>query len=221
MRAQQDAINRPVATVALTVLRRLPSVPLSPLQWGQLVALLFPMVQSTRAKSASLARTFYASQTPHPTVPTFDPPAYDATMLAKTLETFSRPRLAAPATHEQGAAGGASALVRHVEQANREWVALAASSDKARFARVDPYGETCAFCRLLISRGPVYLSQTSGAFQSHPDCTCVAVPVFDLDADWPGKDQFLEAEEQYARATAGTSGKESIRAFRRAVAEDG
>lgn len=216
MRAAQDAINRPAAVVALTLLRRLPPGPIPTPAWVNLVALLFRPVVRARESSVVLAKDFYASQTGG-RAPQVAPHPYSAPMLAKALQTFARPMLELPETHEKGAVAGSAALVRHIDQANREYIVQATSRDDIRFARVDPHGETCAFCRLLISRGPVYLSQVSGAFQSHPHCTCVAVPVADPHSDWPGRDQFEAAEQQYAEATAGKSGKDAIRAFRRAV----
>ena len=216
MRAAQDQINRPVAAVVLSILRRLPHAPLSTRQWVSLLALLFPPVVRARTVSTKLAQEFYASQSPNGRAPHVTPRPYTAPMLGQTLETFARPKLEDPQTAPQGATDGTAALIRHIEQANREYVVQASSADDVRFARVDPYGETCAFCRMLISRGPVYLSQVSGAFQSHPHCTCVAVPVWD-PLDYPGIEQAEAAEKQWVQATHGKSGKEAIRAFRREV----
>ena len=53
---------------------------------------------------------------------------------------------------------------------------------KVRFARVPSGNETCEFCDMLASRGPVYYSaKTAGrlADHYHPDCDCVIVPVWD------------------------------------------
>lgn len=221
LRAEQNRVTAPVAAATVAILRRMPVASLEPPQWLQLVALLFPAVQRARGDGVDLASEFYASQSPTGAAPDVAVPLYDASMLAKTLTAFVGPRIGDPDRHELAATMGGAAVARHVEQAGREWVALASSSDGVQYARVDPVGETCAFCQLLISRGPAYLSQASGAFRSHPACTCVAVPVFDPAGDWPGREQYEAAEELYAQATAGTSGKESLRAFRRAVEGDG
>lgn len=217
MRTAQDRINRPIAAIALALLRRLPAEPVPESAWLNLIALLFAPVVRAREQSTTLARGFYLSQSPLDRAPDPEPRPYNAPMLAKTLTTFARPLLEDPETHDKGAAQGTAALVRHIEQANREYIVQASDVDNVRFARVDPYGETCAFCRLLISRGPVYLSQVSGAFQSHPHCTCVAVPVWDPSSDWPGREQYEAAEQQWIEATAGKSGRDAIRAFRQAV----
>jgi hypothetical protein len=216
LRVAQNEVMRPPVAATLVVLRQLPAGPLAPGVWAKLVAALFPGVVTARRQSVALARTYYASQNPKGTAPRVPEDVYAPAMLSKTLERFARPGLELPETAPKAAVHGAAAVGRHVDQAGREFVAKASSADDIRFARYDPYGETCAFCKLLISRGPVYLSQTSGAFQSHPQCTCVAVPVFD-EGDWPGREQYLEAEQQYVETTAGLSGKEAIAAFRRAV----
>lgn len=47
-----------------------------------------------------------------------------------------------------------------------------------RFARVPTGAETCAFCLMLASRGPVYLTKESSqeVLHAHPHCDCVLVP---------------------------------------------
>ncbi|NGM16961.1 hypothetical protein GMI70_02880 [Eggerthellaceae bacterium zg-893] len=48
-----------------------------------------------------------------------------------------------------------------------------------RFARVPSGIETCAFCLMLASRGPVYLSEgTAGLGHYHAGCDCRIVPWF-------------------------------------------
>lgn len=79
----------------------------------------------------------------------------------------------------------------------------------ARVTDSDP----CAFCALLASRGPVYKSRTTAAFQPHDGCGCTPEPVFDRAAAWPGRAwEFRRLYYQYAR---GHSGKAAVRAFRR------
>lgn len=215
LRTAQNKVSAPVVGVALGLLRALAVGPLTLDQLARLVAVLFPPVSAARARSEALAAAYYASLNPAGTAPRVPSPEYAPAMLASTIRRFAGSGLEAPETKPRAAVLGAAAVGRHVEQAGREYVAKAASSDGVRCARYDPYGETCAFCRLLISRGPVYLSEATGAFQSHPLCTCVPVPVH--GDDWPGREQYEEADALYRRATAGTSGRESIRAFRRAV----
>lgn len=216
LRVEQNQIMRPSVAASLVILRELPVAPLSPAAWLRVIAALFPLVLAGRRASVDLSRRYYASQSPAGSAPDVPDTEYVPAMLSATLERFARSGLENPETAPRAAVSGAAAVGRHVDQAGREYVAKASSADDIRYARYDPFGETCAFCRLLISRGPVYLSEASGAFQSHPQCTCVAVPVWDED-DWPGRDQYLEAERLYVESTVGKSGKEAIKAFRAAV----
>lgn len=91
------------------------------------------------------------------------------------------------------------------------------------WARVPTGAETCGWCLMLCSRGPVYTSaytagleledyqavqmyEFSSEFDSddmnewHAGCDCKVVPVFDY-ADWPGKDEAEEALEMWKEAT--------------------
>lgn len=46
-----------------------------------------------------------------------------------------------------------------------------------RVARV-PVGKTCAWCRMLASRGPVYQSEATALAASHSHCDCVPTPIW-------------------------------------------
>lgn len=52
---------------------------------------------------------------------------------------------------------------------------------RPRFARVPSGGETCRFCIMLASRGPVYVSQDSAGATDHfhTNCDCRIVPFWD------------------------------------------
>lgn len=58
-------------------------------------------------------------------------------------------------------------------------------------------GEPCAFCRLAISRGPVYRSESSADFHAHDGCHCAAAPAF-LDEDLWTDQAEREADVYYA-----------------------
>lgn len=96
------------------------------------------------------------------------------------------------------------------------------------WARVATGAETCAWCLMLISRGPVYSSTSGGSSELdeadalqwyhggdlsdyfddideymdewHPGCDCKVVPVFKLD-DWPGLSAQKRAEELWIEAS--------------------
>lgn len=79
----------------------------------------------------------------------------------------------------------------------------------------------CHFCRMLRSRGPVYLSEQSGTFKHsgekyHDHCHCIAEPVYSDATEW-----IKGAREDRAlwnEVTNGLSGKDALNAFSRAVA---
>ena len=85
------------------------------------------------------------------------------------------------------------------------------------WARVLSGGRSCAFCRMLASRGPAYLSEASAGRDRkfHDLCDCQVEPVYSRDAAWPPGSR--EARELWDSTTAGLSGKDAVNAFRRAV----
>jgi hypothetical protein len=130
--------------------------------------------------------------------------------------------------------------VREVENAGRRQIihavqedmaldAYAKDSRKGQFggqvvrgwARVATGKETCAWCLMLISRGPVYLEantagldmETEQAIQAvadgkdvtdfmeqwHAGCDCKVVPVFKI-SEWPGRDAWKNAEALWVEA---------------------
>lgn len=84
-----------------------------------------------------------------------------------------------------------------------------------KFARV-PNGKTCAWCRMLASRGAVYASQASALTGRHDDCNCTTEPSWS-DDDLPthyDRDE-LYAEYAQARAAAGSDSPQAILAVMR------
>lgn len=99
----------------------------------------------------------------------------------------------------------AGAVQRLVQQSGRDTLFRNAQGDpsKPRWARV-PHGKTCAWCRMLASRGAVYLSAKSAGRWNrwHDRCDCQPTPV------WQGQSLPYDADallQQYmdARAKAG------------------
>lgn len=83
------------------------------------------------------------------------------------------------------------------------------------FARVTD-GSPCAFCAMLASRGPVYLTEDTakGDDPYHDGCGCLPAAVYRRDDPWPGRAREFEA--LWAESTKGYSGRAAINAFRRA-----
>lgn len=75
-------------------------------------------------------------------------------------------------------------------------------------------GDPCSWCALLAGRGPVYRTEQSAGFSAHDACACQAEPVYSRDTLWPGR--AAEFRRLYREVTTGTTGRDSINAFRRA-----
>lgn len=91
---------------------------------------------------------------------------------------------------------------------------------KRRWARVATGAETCGWCLMLCSRGPVYASEARGGGLNawHDGCDCKVVPVFDLE-NWQGRERYLAALEMWKEETDGYRGKEAISAMTKAASE--
>jgi hypothetical protein len=122
----------------------------------------------------------------------------------------------------------AGAASRHVLNGGREMVMDAAKKDEValRFARVTG-DDPCAFCAMLASRGPEYLSEFSAttakagsarAGQSfHDRCQCTILPLFDENPANGWTDRSLQFSKLWADSTKGWSGTNALNAFRRAL----
>lgn len=122
-----------------------------------------------------------------------------------------------------------SRLLRHTEMAARDAIVDAAHAGAKEqrlvrrpfaWARVLTGVENCAFCVMLASRGPSYGSQDTAlglglwhrVGQYHDHCDCLAVPVFSRKS-WPGKTQYEAAHTVWRNATAGSHGKDMLKAL--------
>ena len=107
------------------------------------------------------------------------------------------------------------------------------------WARVPTGRETCGFCWMLASRGPVYSSSWAGGGRLkdseivsrtadgtmssddmnkwHTGCDCKIVPVFRLD-DWPGKEKYEAAWQLWKDEIQNRySGRSALNAYRRLI----
>lgn len=219
--------------------------------WGNLLSVLYPHVDDARTQAAELGREFYDSQRSQhsPDLPRHDSflASYRREWFAEAMEP-ARAAMSRPGASQEAAAQVALRAAKEVENGARRTLLRAVDSDPVAkgWARVATGRETCGFCMMLVSRGPVYtsadnagldLNDTSatelwlkadrgdiGAQQAidelmtrwHPGCDCKVVPVFDR-RDWPGREAYLRAERAWAEYTKGYSGKDALNAFRRAV----
>lgn len=108
----------------------------------------------------------------------------------------------------------AGAVRRHVGDGGRETLlATALNEGFNRYTRVSD-GNPCAFCAMLVSRGPVYLSAESGGFQSHDHCGCTAEIVVAGDGWTP---EARRLHDFWNDATRGET--DQLTAFRNAYQE--
>ena len=132
-----------------------------------------------------------------------------------------------------------------ISDLRKEWKATGRNEEFTQYAadkKVHPVAwarlltgaENCPFCLMLASRGAVYTSlshalraknsdvaSASGALGAyHDSCDCIAVPVYDLSAGYPGQAQAEHLSTLWEQATNGTkafgrkfSENDSLRAF--------
>ncbi|TCO56900.1 hypothetical protein [Actinocrispum wychmicini] len=250
MTAEDYALAQAVITAALvaTVQRlltffRIPGLSLR--DWFTLLDLLYPYVEEARTRSAELARRFYDQQRNqhHPDEPRHDLflAEYRPDWFREAMEPV-RTALSRPGASQSAVAEVALRAATQVENGGRRTQLRAVDSDPAvvGWARVATGRETCAFCLMLVSRGPVYVSAEGAGLDTddtsahdliaagdkaaldevmtrwHPGCDCKVVPVFNR-ADWPGRDAFVHARRIWAEHTQGHTGTAKLNAFRRAL----
>lgn len=109
---------------------------------------------------------------------------------------------------------------KHVQDSGRRSMLSAVLRDErlSGWARADPKPPTCAFCLMLISRGPVYSSRSTagGANRWHIGCSCQPVPV--VRGEWAGRNQYEDAERLWRQA-AGESRSDPLNTFRRKLGQ--
>lgn len=210
------------------LLGMLPGEP-SDTQWRTFVRTAYPMVMQARLETFDTSRDYYLSQRPSDdNPPEFVERSYPVEALDKALQP-TRIGLSgaedAQADIEALEAQMLDTVERHSLAAGRDAVTDTAKRDDLAlgWARVASGAETCAFCTMLVSRGPVYTSKQSAGFQVnqpgrehepyHDRCDCVPTPVFD-DLDWPGRDAYLDAQKLWANVTRGHYGDAALVALR-------
>ncbi|AVO22329.1 capsid maturation protease [Mycobacterium phage Smeagol] len=204
--------------------------------WLRLLDLLFPEIRRRRTEASVLARRFYDSQRAqhHPDLPRNDRPL-EGTTFEKFVENMdpARERMQQSDTRGDALTHLTLRAVREVENAGRQQIIHAVENDPEPrvlrgWARVATGRETCAWCLMLISRGPTYVrAETAGLDldtehalelfenkdletyfadisgeikQWHPGCDCKVIPVF-RNEDWFGKEAADRALDLWGEAT--------------------
>lgn len=95
------------------------------------------------------------------------------------------------------------------------------------YVRLSRTGTPCGWCAMLISRGPVYRSESTASFKGgaavyadgntyHDNCHCYAMPVFGVQ-QYDNSELFdlnRKYAEEWPRVTRGLSGKAALSAWR-------
>jgi hypothetical protein len=164
--AQQAIISAAVARYVLTFARFFTRPALAFTEWVNLLTILFPEIQRQREESAALAREFYDSQRDlyHPQLPRNDRPL-EGTEFRVFVENMepARKRMSLEDSPKDAVTSLALRAVREVENAGRQQIIHAVANDPEDkiirgWTRVATGRETCAWCLMLISRGPTYSS---------------------------------------------------------------
>lgn len=244
---RQRSISARVMRVMLQVLLPFLFIPLTSQAWSDIMRSLFPMVNEARRESAVLAREYYDTQrVRHVDDEEFDIdlPGYEDDWFLEAMAP-SRRFFQSGATSMGQAVQAGFRAVKEVENGGRRTIRNAVERDGTAlgWARVATGRETCAFCLMLVSRGPVYQDAESAGLNAddttaleildegdtqafnelmtrfHPNCDCKVVPVFDRN-DWQGRDDYLEAQKIWNDVTKGFSGRDALNAFRRAIEDN-
>lgn len=215
-------------------------------EWLNLLGFLFPEVKRMRDDSAALGRAFLDEQRKihHPELPRnarlLEP--YDFRWFVQNTDSV-RKILSQENAPEKALDELAAIVAREVENGGRRQIIHAVEQDDLLkrkiaeeagrpgqvetrlvrgWARVATGRETCAWCLMLISRGPVYLGADTAGLdlpdweaqkmiaagedvreymdEWHTGCDCKVVPVYDLK-DWPGRDAAKRALELWNDAS--------------------
>lgn len=239
-----------LTAVLILILRPYVSFPLTDYQWFALIESIYPFIEYAFNVSATNARTFYDAERRRRleapvvdldtfrldrdrhdfTLPEYEP-EYLVEAMASVKDDF-QPDTATAADLKRTV----STAVKEARSGGRRTIRRGTGSDlrAVGWARVEGGGSSCAFCLMLISRGPVYKNVNDAGLKAadaqsaiaiyrrfeqtgndeelmklmnrwHNNCDCRVVPVFDRRS-WPGRDQYLEAEALWARVTKNFTG---------------
>ncbi|MFE3461362.1 hypothetical protein ACFXKD_27780 [Nocardiopsis aegyptia] len=182
-------------------------------EWDAWVQAAYPAVYQSRLEHWQLAQAFYREERQRATglagPVDFPRRNYPPEALNAGLTQMVRPRLDALEEDDPVPTVLVEEVLevadRHAAAGGREAMVDAARHDPEAlgYARIAVGAETCAFCLMLVSRGPVYKSESAALLRDgtgepyHDRCDCIAVPVFDR-ASWPGRDEYLEMEAAWA-----------------------
>lgn len=228
-RAKQSLLRRMIAALIFPF-RQFLSPFMTRRSWLQLMSVTYVIVKRYRDEATQLAREFFDDNRAEqlPDEPRHDiftddhyPRQWMEETLAPTFREFERTKNVDAAIEDLS-----NRVIKVVEDGARRTLLQGVATDphrNARWARFDPRPPTCAFCTMLISRGPVYHSKKSaggyvgsqdelektildGAQDDidellnrwHPGCTCIVVPIYTFE-NYVTQDQEDAAWDIYDR----------------------
>ena len=228
--AQQSLIAAGILQYAGTFGKYFQRPSLSLKEWLGLLALLFPAIQHSRDRSAELARSFYDEQRSkyHPELPEHkrDLEGTDFPTFVANMEP-ARTRMQQADSTDHAVSQLKLQAVREVENAGRRQIIHGVEDEPQEgmlrgWARVATGRETCAWCLMLVSRGPVYQTAESAGLNVgeqeaqamdaagtdvsgemnkwHAGCDCIVVPVY-KKVGWPGQQAQKKALDLWKEAT--------------------
>ncbi len=194
------------------------------------LSLVIGLLDAGRQGSITLAEDYYGNERDlwvpdepwHPAPPpVWDPVASAALITAAGPGLLRRPPDYITDPDAAARAAVVAEAQKTVADAARHSIEDQVAADRKAigWARVTTGPSSCAFCRLLASRGPVYKSQGSAAGRRgtyHRRCDCTARPVFARDHGWDP--QAAADRDLYRRKARGTD--DPLNAFRRAVYDE-
>jgi hypothetical protein len=230
--AQQAVISRSVLQYVQSLGKYFTSPALSIQQWLGLLQMIYPKIEGSRTLSASNARDFFDSERELFGIPPMprDLEATDFPRFVQSMEP-ARAKMSLVDSSPKAATVFAMQAVREVDNAGRRQIIHAVEDDAPAtenskeirgWARVATGAETCAWCLMLVSRGPVYMDAKKAGLdlydsdaesmvasgtdvsdlmnQWHPNCDCIVVPVYKQQS-WPGAVASKKAEAAWINAT--------------------
>ncbi|MGW5130875.1 VG15 protein [Streptomyces sp. NPDC004135] len=130
--------------------------------------------------------------------------------------------------HQQAGARQAAAAERVALNGARStvWNHMQRDRRVLGYIRLSRTGTPCGWCAMLISRGPVYRSETSATYADgdkyHDNCHCYAEPVFSREQydSSPAYELNRRYEDLWPKVTRGLSGKAAVSAWRRFIRQE-
>lgn len=194
--------------------------------WPVLEAALVSVIERRGKQAADLGAAYYEAHRKALAIPGTPTPAVAEASLDQIVNGL---RFNGPVNAGQQLASGreiedvtettltrlTGASTNYVNNFSREsiFASLRADDQAVMWQRVSG-GGACAFCAMLVSRGPVYVEE-SAQFDSHRACMCSAEPVYTTRGTLSPQAQSYR--DIWNEATEGLHYTESLNAFRKAL----